>query len=907
MVAPTSLRVDKNQAKFAPKVKPRIGTRGAAPRPAASSSAPSSSSGAAAAVAPSSQTTSTENTSTTENTQTQIETPTQSTSSGSGGSAATETALQPPLSQPAATSGGWGDESRTESDGAWQDSGFVATLDSYHEPAATAMPVEDDGTLSGPRDNNNTAESTSSGTTSSSSSAAPIPTNPILSSRFISKSSRGPVKPILRRSNVERRGTSVDKSAPKSNDRPTTGNTVTATTEESTTATDVRKVRSSQQESGSSTTSTTTTSTTTTATATTATARSTATPAAPLRNIQQEAPAPSTGASGTYAYADVESEPVMVAALRVRAPPKIMSSRKINTPATTNESSEPVPPPSPEPDSRIRRESVAYLAERAMASKRARIEEGEDGLLSPEPESHHQRGKKKKEQFEPEMDDIPRLTLKELIECKFENGKGSARGSQLAKAKRTRGETPSPPDQPEQRTETPAPEAETPQASVAASSAAPRLRIVDGQIQVDVDSLVVENQDAEDSRNLENMEIVDEGDKYVTSASYRKKFRMVRWTAEQTKKFYEGLSYFGTDFTLIALMLCAQEYDDEIQGSWRVDRKHVKMKFNYEERIRPKKVNVSLLNRQTPAPEIWTKMRGELAKRQTSAPPLPTTESTTEDGTSGDAAAGNEGTEGSDELPALDGPPAGEAQSAVTATAGRDGQPPVPTPPASQGPPRLARGGIPTIRRAGGPPIIRSASQAPATTAAVGSETNTDCSSMDVAETSSSSSAASPAMGGMNSYLEVHNEQEENSTVTKPAQPQPTEPAGPAVPVIVPSSMSGSLITRAFTNTKKPKINLANIRRRNRPVGQQLAGTAASSGGDAAASSSSGPTAMEGVESKATGNNEGAGGTPTVAALAGASGTTTTTTATRPLTRPPALLSRRPGTIRPVVGRATRG
>lgn len=114
-------------------------------------------------------------------------------------------------------------------------------------------------------------------------------------------------------------------------------------------------------------------------------------------------------------------------------------------------------------------------------------------------------------------------------------------------------------------------------------AAVPRLVMVDGKIKVDHLSLLVKRKEAD-----VDLEEIDEGaQRLITSSSFltSRNIRKVKWTKELTEKFYEGLSYFGTDFGLISILL---------QG---IDRRQIKSKFNIEERTNSWKLTAALKNR----------------------------------------------------------------------------------------------------------------------------------------------------------------------------------------------------------------------------------------------------------------------------------------------------------------------
>ncbi|KAK9468548.1 hypothetical protein V1512DRAFT_222084 [Lipomyces arxii] len=114
----------------------------------------------------------------------------------------------------------------------------------------------------------------------------------------------------------------------------------------------------------------------------------------------------------------------------------------------------------------------------------------------------------------------------------------------------------------------------------------PQLRIVDGQITVDEDSLRVDRhkRDAVD-RRPEDVEVTEEYSRRVNSASWSKRERVERWSITETMKFYDSLSMWGTDFGLITQMFPGRS------------RRQIKNKFNAEERRDPTRIRLALNNR----------------------------------------------------------------------------------------------------------------------------------------------------------------------------------------------------------------------------------------------------------------------------------------------------------------------
>lgn len=116
---------------------------------------------------------------------------------------------------------------------------------------------------------------------------------------------------------------------------------------------------------------------------------------------------------------------------------------------------------------------------------------------------------------------------------------------------------------------------------------APQLRLVNGNLVLDEDSLVIDRTAEAASHNDGPITTVIESaaTRYVNSASYSKKERSERWNDDETKLFFNGLSIWGTDFELIARMIPGRS------------RRQVKNKFNREERRDPSKITEALKSR----------------------------------------------------------------------------------------------------------------------------------------------------------------------------------------------------------------------------------------------------------------------------------------------------------------------
>ncbi|KAI0901727.1 hypothetical protein F4806DRAFT_10826 [Annulohypoxylon nitens] len=124
-------------------------------------------------------------------------------------------------------------------------------------------------------------------------------------------------------------------------------------------------------------------------------------------------------------------------------------------------------------------------------------------------------------------------------------------------------------------------------ASIGANSQSVGYEVVDGQIIVNQQSLMVDRHAAHDMGTLETVE-EDEFSRLTTSSSYRRESRRTganHWTDEDTEKFYRLLGMFGTDFETISAMFPEKS------------RRAVKLKFNREERLRPRYINATVMVR----------------------------------------------------------------------------------------------------------------------------------------------------------------------------------------------------------------------------------------------------------------------------------------------------------------------
>ncbi|CDZ96811.1 Transcription initiation factor TFIIIB, Bdp1 subunit [Phaffia rhodozyma] len=118
------------------------------------------------------------------------------------------------------------------------------------------------------------------------------------------------------------------------------------------------------------------------------------------------------------------------------------------------------------------------------------------------------------------------------------------------------------------------------------SNYAAQIRIVNGQMVIDQNSLVVD-QHAREEKKAGIMETVEERDtdRFVNSATWGRKPRGERWSKEETDLFYDAIRQFGTDFEMIARLFPGRT------------RKMIKNKWNREERFNDAAVSHALMAR----------------------------------------------------------------------------------------------------------------------------------------------------------------------------------------------------------------------------------------------------------------------------------------------------------------------
>ncbi|KAK2592173.1 hypothetical protein QQS21_010133 [Conoideocrella luteorostrata] len=126
-----------------------------------------------------------------------------------------------------------------------------------------------------------------------------------------------------------------------------------------------------------------------------------------------------------------------------------------------------------------------------------------------------------------------------------------------------------------------------------AASSGPQFRIVDGQIVVDQNSLVMDRHArAAAAQAGKDMETIEENDftRLITSSSFMNTSKLKGpniWTEQETELFYRGLRMFGTDFQMISKMFPGKQ------------RRHVKLKYNREERHNPQRIDSIMIGEKT--------------------------------------------------------------------------------------------------------------------------------------------------------------------------------------------------------------------------------------------------------------------------------------------------------------------
>ncbi|TFY79449.1 hypothetical protein EWM64_g4560 [Hericium alpestre] len=135
--------------------------------------------------------------------------------------------------------------------------------------------------------------------------------------------------------------------------------------------------------------------------------------------------------------------------------------------------------------------------------------------------------------------------------------------------------------------------------SVATSRFNVQIRIgPSGETIVDEESLFVDRVEEHETEHYTHIEESDTT-KFVNSATYGKKFRGSRWSAEETELFFDALSQFGENYELISYVLPGR------------DRKSCKNKFKIEDKKNPSRIDYCLKNRTPYDMQTLSRMTGK--------------------------------------------------------------------------------------------------------------------------------------------------------------------------------------------------------------------------------------------------------------------------------------------------------
>ncbi|RUS18647.1 hypothetical protein BC937DRAFT_88496 [Endogone sp. FLAS-F59071] len=133
------------------------------------------------------------------------------------------------------------------------------------------------------------------------------------------------------------------------------------------------------------------------------------------------------------------------------------------------------------------------------------------------------------------------------------------------------------------------------------SAFAPQVRMVNGKIVLDEESLLIDRSAMAQDENEGPMEYVEETamTRLVNSVTHSKRVRTEKWSEAETELFYEALTQWGTDFNIISKLFPNRT------------RRQIKAKYNKEDRARRWKVSEAIMvNRRTPDMEKYTELTG---------------------------------------------------------------------------------------------------------------------------------------------------------------------------------------------------------------------------------------------------------------------------------------------------------
>lgn len=226
-----------------------------------------------------------------------------------------------------------------------------------------------------------------------------------------------------------------------------------------------------------------------------------------------------------------------------------------------------------------------------------------DALPTPEPDPNNEEN-----EFDEKVTDISQFTIKALIKSKFERGELSSftkvdLEEKQMKRKGKKGLVESSFNEDKSISVKGSPGSSTPEATQQTQQivnhypiAVPQFKMVNGAIQIDTSTLQVYEEQNEDYSKMQRID--EDINRRVTSSSFRNKKRAqhVKWTTEMTRRFYEGLQMFGTNFELISLMFP------------ELTRRHLKLKFQAEETRNSSKITEALRKPIEPSDELKDRM-----------------------------------------------------------------------------------------------------------------------------------------------------------------------------------------------------------------------------------------------------------------------------------------------------------
>ena len=329
---------------------------------------------------------------------------------------------------------------------------------------------------------------------------------------------------------------------------------------------------------------------------------------------QQPAPTPVTHDSAQPTH-EAQTEPSSVdqspaPAVAAKPKPKTTRTRKATVPEASIEEVPEGEEPATRPKKRQRKATTQEDGEalpKPRQRKRKTTEGGEDG----QPVRRRKARSVTPEDAETQTVDLQKLKMADLTKD-LHIGKKFSRHDELRErerqkrmktklekdgdgSERARSESARPA---KEQSGTPAATAPPAEEENSQAPAGPQFRIVDGQIVVDQNSLAVDRHArAAAARAGEDMETIEENDftRLITSNSFMNTSKLKGpnvWTAEETVLFYRGLAMFGTDFEIISKMIPGKQ------------RRHVKLKFNREERHCPRRINAALVGEKTVAMDL---------------------------------------------------------------------------------------------------------------------------------------------------------------------------------------------------------------------------------------------------------------------------------------------------------------